>query len=366
MSACRPKANIIIASKSNPSDIHHLHALFPSSRLLQGIAHRYPAPKPLPLARPPFKFSDLQKAVPRHCFKRNLATSAFHLANDLVMVATFGYLATFIDDGSLPAWAGWLLWPLYWFVQGTQMTGVWVLAHECGHQSFSESKTINNLVGLVCHSALLVPYHSWRITHAKHHGNTGSCANDEVFCPKSRTDNGKSPTAEEDMADMVHEAPLVQMFWIVFMLVLGWMPGYLLFNATGPSKYNGFAKSHFNPWAKVRVLVGLVGILSPSKPCVLKTVTSCSSGGNMKPTSNQEDLERVFKHYSGVYFVLLALCSTVVRRQVISRVHSCVLVLAKVVWMMVWSRAFEHEAQTPASQFVPEKQIGAKEPPKHF
>lgn len=190
--------------------------------------------------------------VPRHCFKRNLAISATHLATDLVMVATFGYLATFISGGALPAWAGWLLWPLYWFVQGTQMTGVWVLAHECGHQSFSESKTINDLVGLVCHSALLVPYHSWRITHARHHGNTGSCANDEVFCPKVRTENGKSPTAEEDIAELVHEAPLVQMFWIVFMLTLGWMPGYLFFNATGPSKYSGFAKSHFNPWAKVR------------------------------------------------------------------------------------------------------------------
>ena len=166
------------------------------------------------------------------------------------MVAAFGYLATYID--AVPTWAACLLWPLYWFVQGTQMTGVWVLAHECGHQSFSESKTINNLVGLVCHSALLVPYHSWRITHAKHHGNTGSCANDEVFCPKVRTENGKSPTAEEDIGEMVHEAPLVQMFWIVFMLVLGWMPGYLFFNATGPSKYAGFAKSHFNPWAKVR------------------------------------------------------------------------------------------------------------------
>lgn len=132
------------------------------------------------------------------------------------------------------------------------MTGVWVIAHECGHQAFSESKTINDLVGLVCHSALLVPYHSWRITHAKHHNNTGSCENDEVFCPKTRTQGGKAPMAADDVAEVVHEAPLVQLLWIVFMLTLGWMPGYLCFNATGPSKYNGFAKSHFNPWAKVR------------------------------------------------------------------------------------------------------------------
>lgn len=219
--------------------------------LKQGITHRYPAPKPLPLARPTFKFSDVQKAVPRHCFKRDLKTSAFHLASDLVLVSVFGYLATFISHGAIPAWAGYLLWPLYWFVQGTQMTGVWVIAHECGHQAFSDSQTINNLVGLVCHSMLLVPYHSWRITHGKHHNNTGSCEHDEVFCPPTRTACKKSPTAEEDMAEIAKEAPLVQIFWISFTLVFGWLPGYLCFNATGPSKYAGFSKSHFNPWAKV-------------------------------------------------------------------------------------------------------------------
>jgi omega-6 fatty acid desaturase (delta-12 desaturase) len=67
------------------------------------------------------------------------------------------------------------------------MTGVWVLAHECGHQSFSESEFANNVVGTICHSMLLVPYHSWRITHGKHHNNTGSCENDEVFAPATRS-----------------------------------------------------------------------------------------------------------------------------------------------------------------------------------
>ena len=40
-----------------------------------------------------------------------------------------------------------------------------VIAHECGHQSFSESEFWNNFFGTILHSLLLVPYHSWRITH---------------------------------------------------------------------------------------------------------------------------------------------------------------------------------------------------------
>lgn len=45
------------------------------------------------------------------------------------------------------------LWALYTFITGLFATGIWVLGHECGHQAFSESKTINNTVGWVLHSA---------------------------------------------------------------------------------------------------------------------------------------------------------------------------------------------------------------------
>ncbi len=64
--------------------------------------------------------------------------------------------------------------------QGTVMTGIWIIAHECGHQAFSPSRALNNAVGLVLHSALLVPFHSWRITHANHHKYTCSVEDDEV------------------------------------------------------------------------------------------------------------------------------------------------------------------------------------------
>jgi fatty acid desaturase len=66
------------------------------------------------------------------------------------------------------------------------LTGLWVIAHECGHQGFSESKTINNAVGWVLHSALGVPYHSWRISHGRHHAATGHIHRDEVFVPRTR------------------------------------------------------------------------------------------------------------------------------------------------------------------------------------
>ena len=68
----------------------------------------------------------------------------------------------------------------------------------------------------------------------------GSCDNDEVFAPSSREDF--------DGVDL-RETPMAQWWGIIVMLTVGWWPGYLLFNATGPAKYRGKDVSHLSPTA---------------------------------------------------------------------------------------------------------------------
>ena len=48
--------------------------------------------------------------------------------------------------------------------------------------------------------SLGVPYHSWRITHAKHHASTAHMTQDQVFVPKTRSGLGLPPLdpAKED------------------------------------------------------------------------------------------------------------------------------------------------------------------------
>jgi omega-6 fatty acid desaturase / acyl-lipid omega-6 desaturase (Delta-12 desaturase) len=194
----------------------------------------------LPLEPPKFTLKDIKDAIPARCFERSMFRGFVHVFSDLALVFTFAYLTTFIDTPWFPAWSRYVLWPIYWYAQGAVLTGVWVLAHECGHQSFSSSEVVNNIMGTLLHSALLVPYHSWRITHGLHHGNTGSCENDEVFAPYKRS---------EFVEEMIKETPIVAAFNIVKMLTVGWMPGYLVFNATGPQKYRGKNANHFSPTA---------------------------------------------------------------------------------------------------------------------
>lgn len=197
-------------------------------------------PANLPLEKPEFTLKTIKDAIPAHCFERNLLTSLTHLASDLAIVAVLFYLAANIEASFMPIWSKYILWPMYWYAQGSVLTGVWVLAHECGHQSFSDSEFANNVVGTICHSLLLVPYHSWRITHGRHHNNTGSCENDEVFAPATRADWGK---------EMLRETPLAMAWGIILMLTVGWMPGYLILNMTGPAKYKGKNVNHFSPTA---------------------------------------------------------------------------------------------------------------------
>jgi omega-6 fatty acid desaturase (delta-12 desaturase) len=126
-------------------------------------------------------------------------------------------------------------WPLYWFFQGAVCTGLWVTAHECGHGGFSDSKVINDIVGTIAHSFLLVPFHPWRISHGHHHAKTGNTEHDEVFVPAMRSEFGDG-----------EQTPFNAMRRAFIALVFGW-PAYLVANISGPKKYVGKTNSHFQP-----------------------------------------------------------------------------------------------------------------------
>jgi fatty acid desaturase len=64
---------------------------------------------------------------------------------------------------------------------------LFVVGHDCGHQSFSSSQKLNNLIGNIVHSSILVPYHGWRISHRKHHTNHGHVENDESWHPMNKS-----------------------------------------------------------------------------------------------------------------------------------------------------------------------------------
>ncbi|KAI8393705.1 fatty acid desaturase-domain-containing protein [Radiomyces spectabilis] len=217
---------------------------------------------------PNFTIKEIREAIPAHCFKRDTFRSFTYVLHDLTIMFSLGYLATFIDRIPSPV-LRWSAWLTYWIVQGICSTGLWVLGHECGHQAFSPSKLINNSVGMVLHSALLVPYHSWRYSHSKHHKATGHMSKDQVFVPSTRSEVGLPPRDQDPEGDGPHsafeETPIMALWNMTLMMLFGW-PLYLLTNVSGQD-YPGWA-SHFNPYCAIfeknqrwDVVTSTIGIL---------------------------------------------------------------------------------------------------------
>lgn len=117
--------------------------------------------------------------------------------------------------------------------------------------------------------SLGVPYHSWRITHAKHHAATAHLTQDQVFVPKTRSER-KLPEfdpTQEDLAgssvsekvmgelwDALGDSPIGAVFgpasyvvgkdslparittFLIRLQLFGW-PLYLMLNASGQKRY---------------------------------------------------------------------------------------------------------------------------------
>merc|ERR1711977_522535 len=132
---------------------------------------------------PDHTIKDIRDAIPKHCFERSAIRGWSYILRDMACLATTFYLFnTFNTPEYVPNVAARaLLWALYTIPQGLFGTGLWVIAHECGHGAFSASRKINDATGWLLHSALFVPYFSWQISHSKHHKATGHMERDMVL-----------------------------------------------------------------------------------------------------------------------------------------------------------------------------------------
>lgn len=197
----------------------------------------------------------LRKAIPKKCFESSATISLAYLVRDVILIGAFGWAAaTFIpriDDFSLRTAA----WIAYGFIQGLICTGLWILGHEAGHGAFSQHKRLNDVVGFFAHSALMVPYFSWKFSHHRHHKYTGNMEKDMVFVPATRQDYQKKKEQTHSAMEYLEDTPAYQLFTLVCHQVFGWM-GYLIWNiSAGPDSLQGsrasVRKSHFDPFSSV-------------------------------------------------------------------------------------------------------------------
>lgn len=167
----------------------------------------------------PFTFQDLKAAIPPECFIPSTGRSLAYFFWDMFVVAAL-YVAAYTIDA-------WWAYPIFWAATGTMFWALFVVGHDCGHGSFSKHKWLNNLIGHISHTLILVPFHGWRISHRTHHQNTGNIDTDESWYP-------------------VSESKFRNMTWLErflrFDAILFLYPLYLF--GRSPDRENG---SHFSP-----------------------------------------------------------------------------------------------------------------------
>jgi omega-6 fatty acid desaturase (delta-12 desaturase) len=188
---------------------------------------------------PDFTIKDIRDAIPKHCYERSYVRSMSYVFRDMLLLATTFYIwHNYVTPEVIPSKAvRAALWGVYAFAQGLFGTGLWVLAHECGHGAF------------------------WQMSHGKHHKATGNMERDMVFVPRTREQQAsRIGRLAHELAELTEETPIYTLIHLVGQQVIGW-PNYLMTNVTGHNyherqregrgkgKKNGFGGgvNHFDP-----------------------------------------------------------------------------------------------------------------------
>ena len=175
--------------------------------------------------------AEVRLVVPDWCYQRDTLRSLSHLLQSLIATGVTACIGLLIPLKlvALP------LWMAYALGTGTAAMGLWVLAHECGHGAFSDNRFLQDAVGFVLHSVLLVPYFSWQRSHAVHHSKTNHVLEGETHVPYTM-ESGKKTLAKREFFQNALGERLGDLIYggirCVSHLVFGW-PAYLLAGVTG-------------------------------------------------------------------------------------------------------------------------------------
>ncbi|KAF5025511.1 hypothetical protein F66182_2416 [Fusarium sp. NRRL 66182] len=200
---------------------------------------------------------ELRSTIPGYCFRPSLCWSFFYLVRDLAYsaICTCGlYFLLHTELVNQSSLCYYMTVNVYGFCQGVVWTGLWIIAHDCGHSAFSTWAILNDTIGFILHSWLLAPYFSWKSTHRRHHIYANHVEKDLNYVPPGRGEYAaKIGRAVETLDEVGQDAPLVLFLRIILQQAIGWN-WYILTNITCPSSsvikqgMSAWRHSHFDPW----------------------------------------------------------------------------------------------------------------------
>lgn len=143
--------------------------------------------------------SEVKKVVREECFQANITKATLFLLSGLVQFIVTGLFSYF-------SWITgyWALFPISWFLMGFVFTSLFVLGHDCAHESFFGNKKLNSFFGHILFIPTFYPYYAWKYSHAAHHQHTN-----ELYAPLDTVyfDNAWIPMTISQYNTMRKESP---------------------------------------------------------------------------------------------------------------------------------------------------------------
>lgn len=99
--------------------------------------------------------------------KPDLAKATWQLLNTLIPFILNWVAMAFSYDYSI-----WLTLPFI-FIGGALGVRIFIIFHDCGHQSFFKSRKANDILGYILGVLVFTPYRFWHWEHKIHHSTTG-------------------------------------------------------------------------------------------------------------------------------------------------------------------------------------------------
>ncbi|KAG6821135.1 hypothetical protein H0H93_006474 [Arthromyces matolae] len=213
-----------------------------------------------PFSPPTVTLKEIHDAVPKHLLKKDSVKAAAYVARDITFTLLLFKLASLIGPWFETDFSGFVtspstksvlnatLWGAYYWVQGMVWAGIFCLGHDAGHGTLFDDNRINNIIGFVLHTWLLIPYYAWRSTHHAHHKATASMERDENYVPYLRSEYSlpeEKKATKFDYAEVFEETPIWTFARMLIMQGFGWWI-YLAKNTMGSKMYPP-GTNHFDP-----------------------------------------------------------------------------------------------------------------------
>lgn len=147
----------------------------------------------------------IRSVIPAQCFEVSGRRSGMTFLRIIALLSLCLYFESRTENL--------LVLSLLWLIHGQIIVGLFVLGHDCGHNTFAKTKWLNNLFGYICMSPLGNGLMTWKLTHDHHHAHTQKRGQEVDWSKRLLTKEEFSET-RSFVTKLGYQLPFGIFFWV--------------------------------------------------------------------------------------------------------------------------------------------------------